>query len=176
MIPFVKSDKTLVTGEEMQQIYEKLKTPNKLGAVMKWENDFTDSPGVFKWGDRFYMYFVAISKDCNVSGYETHLAKSDDLISWEYVGPIFRRNDQDHWDSKQVAGYAAFYDIDFDGTCGPIAVNDSYYISYLAGNSDGYEPDPLYMGLSKSSDPTDPDGFSRFEDPILKPEEEDCRP
>ena len=176
MIPFVKSDKAAVTDAEMQEIYEKLKTPNKLGAVVKWEDDFTDSPGVFKWGDKFYMYFIAISKDCNVSGYETHLAESQDLIHWSYVGPIFRRNDLDHWDSKQVAGYAAFYDIDFDGSCAPIPVNDSYYISYLAGNSDGYEPDPLYMGLSKSSDPTDPNGFSRFAEPILKPEDEDARP
>ena len=53
-------------------------------AVIKWENDFTDSPTVFKKDGVFYMYFIAISKDCNVSGYETHLAKSDDLINWEY--------------------------------------------------------------------------------------------
>ena len=31
MIPFVKSDKPMMTDEEMQHIYEKLKTPNKLG-------------------------------------------------------------------------------------------------------------------------------------------------
>ena len=111
MIPFVKSDKPRVTDAEMQEIYEKIKTPKKLGAVVKWENDFTDSPGVFKWGDKFYMYFIAISKDCNISGYETHLAESEDLIHWNYVGPIFCRNELNHWDSKQVAGYAAFYDI-----------------------------------------------------------------
>ncbi|MBR2949966.1 MAG: hypothetical protein IKC46_08895 [Lachnospiraceae bacterium] len=176
MIPFKKSEKQLVSDAEMQQIYEQIKTPVKLGAVVKWENDFTDSPGVFKWKDKFYMYFIAISKDCNVSGYETHLAESEDLVNWKYIGPIFRRNDLNHWDSKQVAGYTAFYDIDFDGSCSLIPVNDSYYISYLAGNSDGYEPDPLYMGLSKSCDPTDPNGFTRFKDPILKPEDADGRP
>ena len=52
MIPFKKSEKQLVSDAEMQQIYEQIKTPVKLGAVVKWENDFTDSPGVFKWKDR----------------------------------------------------------------------------------------------------------------------------
>lgn len=176
MIPFVKSRKEEVSAAEMQEIYQKLRTPKKLGAVMKWEKDMTDSPTVFCRNGVFYMYFIAISKDTSVSGYETHLAKSTNLIDWEYVGPIFRRNDQNRWDSKQCAGYAAFYDIRFDGSCELETVNGSYYISYLAGNSDGYEPDPLFMGLSKSSDPTNPNGFTRFPDPILRPDDSDGRP
>ena len=78
MIPFRQSDKPLVTDAEMEQIY-----------------------------DKFYMYFIAISKDCSISG---------------------------------------------------------------------YEPDPLFMGLAKSTDPTDPNGFTRFEDPIMRPDDADCRP
>lgn len=145
MIEFKPSNKQAVTDSEMKKIYEKIKTPRKLGAVMKWENDYTDSPTVFRKDGIFYMYFIAISKNCAVSGYETHLAKSSDLIHWEYAGPIFRRNEENHWDSKQCAGYAAFPDINFDGTCELPKIGSSYYISYLAGNSDGYEPDPLYM-------------------------------
>ena len=30
------------------------------------------------------MYFIAISKDCNISGYETLLVKSKDLINWTH--------------------------------------------------------------------------------------------
>lgn len=176
MINFKSSDKKAVTQAEMTEIYEKIKTPKKLGAVMKLENDFTDSPTVFKKDGVYYMYFIAINKDCKISGYETHLAKSVDLINWEYCGTVFRRNDLNRWDSKQCAGYAAFPDIDFDGTGELKKINDSYYISYLAGNSDGYEPDPLYMGLAKSSDPTDPNGFTRFENPILRPDDPDIRP
>ena len=55
-------------------------------------------------------------------------------------------------------------------------VNGMYYLSYLAGNSDGYEPDPLYMGLAKSSDPTDGEQYIRLENPILRPEDPDARP
>ena len=176
MIPFIKTNLPAVSAQEMQRIYEQIKTPYKRGAVMKWEADYTDSPSIFRQGEYFWMYFVAVSKDCSVSGYETHLARSADLLSWEYIGPVFRRNNDNHWDSKQCAGYAAFPDIDFDGTCTLQKPNGSYYISYLAGNSDGYEPDPLLMGLSKSTDPTDPNGFERFPEPILRPDDADSRP
>ena len=175
MVPFRNIHRPLPTSEEMEMIYEKIKTPYKLGAVMKWDNDYTDCPSVFRKDGVFYMYFIAINKDAGHSGYETHLARSEDLLHWEYVGTIFRRNDEDHWDSKQCGGYAAYMDIAYGGTNELQKVNDSYYISYLAGNSDGYEPDPLYMGLAKSQDPTDPDGFTRFEQPILRPDDPDAR-
>lgn len=92
MVEFKKSSKEAVTEAEMQAVYKKISTPHKLGAVIKWEDYYTDSPTVFKKDGIFYMYFVAIAKDCNISGYETHLAKSKDLINWEYCGAIFKRN------------------------------------------------------------------------------------
>ena len=173
MIPFKHVDAAPVTREEMEAIYEKIKTPYKYGAVMKMENDYTDSPSVFKYDGRWYMYYISISKDCNVSGYETHLAVSDDLLHWEKVDTIFRRNEENHWDSKQCAGYAAYMDIDWEGSNALQPVNGKYYISYLAGNSDGYEPDPLYMGLASSETPIIE--FKRFPEPILKPEDPDAR-
>lgn len=175
MVAFKESSLIPVSNTEMEHIYHLIATPKKLGAVIKWKNDFTDSPTIFKRGDTYYMYFIAISKDCNISGYETHLAKSKDLLHWDYIGPIFKRNNDNHWDSKQCAGYAAFVDIDFEGSHEIQKVNNSYYISYLAGNSDGYEPDPLFMGLARNDDPTDPDGFRRFPEPILRPDDTDSR-
>lgn len=176
MIPFKKTENRTVAQEDMERVYEMLKTPKKVGPVIKWEDYLTDSPTVFQKDGLFYMYFIAISKDCSVSGYETHLARSRDLEHWEYVGPIFRRNDLNRWDSKQCAGYAAFCDTAYDSGAALLPVNGRYYISYLAGNSDGYEPDPLYMGLARTADPTDPDGFQRLEQPILSPEDGDSRP
>lgn len=175
MVDFVQSNCKEVSKEEMQEIYEKIATPNKLGAVIKMDDFFTDSPTIFKKDGVFYMYYVAISKDCNVSGYETHLSKSEELINWTYCGTVFRRNDLNRWDSKQCAGYAAFVDTDFEGDFGINKVNDKYYISYLAGNSDGYEPDPLYMGMAKTDDPTTAEGFERFPEPILRPDDKDSR-
>ena len=175
MIEFNNKNSKLVSAEEMEKIYEKIKSPKKLGAVMKWENDFTDSPTVFKHGDKYYMMFIAISKDCNISGYETHIACSDNLVDWEYLGIIMKRNNDNHWDSKQCAGYTAFYNIDFEKECELQKVNDKYYISYLAGNSDGYEPDPLYMGLAYTDDILDFDSIKRFPEPILSPFDKDIR-
>lgn len=174
MIPFKKTN-SAITDAEINAIYENIKTPHKLGAVIKWEDDFTDSPTVFKKGDFFYMYFIAISKNCSVSGYETHLARSQNLIDWEYLGPVFRRDGLNRWDSKQCAGYVAFKDIMLDGSNELATVNGCYYISYLAGNSDGYEPDPLYMGLARTPDPTQHDLFARSEKPILTPQDKDTR-
>ena len=175
MIPFNKSSLPPVTDCEMNNIYEMIKTPVKHGAVIKWDNDFTDSPTVFFRNGKFYMYFIAISKDVSVSGYETHLAVSSDLLHWEYLYPVFRRNTLDRWDSKQCAGYAAFKNIRFDGSNELDKVNGKYYISYLAGNSDGYEPDPLCMGLASSHEPTVADSFDRLDTPILMPDDPDAR-
>ena len=177
MIPFRQTQlPTTVSESRMQAVYEHIKTPIKHGAVMKLENMLTDSPSVFRRGDRFYMYFISISKETGSSGYETHLAESGDLLNWTYRGTVLRRNTLENWDSKQCAGYAAYMDIDFDGSYELEKIDGCYRISYLAGNSDGYEPDPLYMGLTRSTDPTDLDAFERLPEPILRPEDPDARP
>ena len=176
MIKFLKTNLKEVSQNEMDSIYEKIKTPKKAGAVIKWDDYFTDSPTVFKYNGAFYMYFIAISKDVSVSGYETHIAKSLNLTDWEYIGPVFRRNDENNWDSKQIAGYVAFNDIDYNGNFEIKAINKKYYISYLAGNSDGYEPDPLFMGLGFGNNPICADSFKRLKNPILKPDDRDFRP
>ena len=177
MIPFKKSARPgPVPPRVIEDTYALLRTPVKAGAVMKFEDAWTDSPTVFRYGGRFYMYFISISKDVGVSGYDTHIACSDDLLRWTYLGPILRRNGIDRWDGRQCAGYAAYTDIDFNASCGSQTVNGFYYMSYLAGNSDGYEPDPLFMGLARSADPTDPGAFVRLPEPILRPGDPDARP
>lgn len=176
MIEYRPHSTAFVSDFEMNAVYEKIKTPNKIGPVVKWDSSFTDSPTVFLHDGCYYMYFIAISKDISVSGYETHLAVSRDLTKWEYIGPVLRRNEEGHWDSKQCAGYAAFTDVDFNGGCRLNKVNGKYFVSYLAGNSDGYEPDPLYMGLASAADPADYRSYSRMKDPILLPGAPDARP
>jgi predicted GH43/DUF377 family glycosyl hydrolase len=176
MIPFkTHSSNKIVSCQTMQNIYRAIETPYKYGTVVKFENDFTDSPSVFYYNGKWYMYYISISKDISISGYETHLSMSDDLIHWVYAGTVFKRNDLNHWDSKQCAGYVAFPNIEFGKSNQLQKINGHYYISYLAGNSDGYEPDPLLMGLAYTDNPIDPDGFTRFENPILRPDDADCR-
>ena len=164
----------MITGNEVNDIYELIKTPRKIGAVMKMPDDFTDSPTVFRFGDKFYMYYISISKNMNVSGYETHLAVSDDLIHWKYEKTILKRNDKNNWDSKQIAGYAAFFDANLFGSGELESIDGRYFISYLAGNSEGYEPDPLFMGLAYHDSPIS-EGITKLPLPILRPDDKDAR-
>ena len=162
-----------ITKETMQKIYEQIKTPYKIGAVLKDDNFLIDSPSVFKFKDKWYMYYIMISKDTNSSGYETHFASSDNLIDWKYEGKIFERLENNNWDGRQVAGYAAFVDNLFGGTNEIQMVNDKYYMSYLGGNLDGYETDPLSIGLAFSDSPIGK--FTRFEKPVMAPSDADSR-
>ena len=61
MIPFKKNNLNRVSDAEMVEIYNKIKTPIKRGAVMKWENDFTDSPTVFKKDGINYHFYCAVN-------------------------------------------------------------------------------------------------------------------
>ena len=164
-----------VTPERMRRVRAMLDTPVKRGAVMEFDDRFTDCPSVFRHGDRWLMTFIAIAKDTGISGYETHLAESDDLLHWRYVGPLLRRDGERVWDSKQIAGYAALYDTAVDGGCRLSTHGGRYWMTYLAGSSDGYEPDPLLMGIASAADPADPDSYLRCERPILTPHDEDAR-
>ena len=105
-----------ISKEKMQEIYEIIKTPHKIGAVIKDDEYLTDSPSVFKYNDKWYMYFIKIHKNIEDSGYETHLVSSDDLVNWKYEGKLFERIENDRWDSRQIAGYGAFIDMDFGAT------------------------------------------------------------
>ena len=162
-----------ISFEKLNEIYEQIKTPHKFGSVIKDEEYLTDSPSVFKYNGKWYMYFIKIHKNIEDSGYETHLASSDNLTDWKYEGKLFERLGTNHWDSKQIAGYAAFVDMNFGGTNEIQKVNDKYYMAYLGGNLDGYETDPLSIGLSYSSNPLGK--FIRFEEPILSAKDEDVR-
>lgn len=166
---------TTVCEEVMQNVYSKLKTPYKYGAVCIRENEFTDSPSVFKIGEKWYMMYLTISKECATSGYNTWLSESDDLVNWKPLYPVLERNDLNNWDSKQIAGYLGFPNIDWDASGVPEALNGSYYVTYLGGNNDGYEPTPLYMGLAKTKDLLTPSSYIRNSLPLLSPDDCDCR-
>lgn len=175
MIKFSKHDYKSVDAGTMQSIYECLKTPYKYGAVMKFEEELSDSPTVFRYRDAWYMSFIKIHKNTKISGYESHLAKSTDLVNWEYLYPTLRRNDTGSWDSKQIAAYAAFVEPDFDGAFRLQEVNGKFHFGYLGGNLNGYETDPLFMGQCLVSDVLCPETYHKKEKPILSPFDADAR-
>ncbi len=165
-----------VPADVLRRVYEELRTPYKYGPVMKLDGALCDSPSVFRLGDAWYMSFIRIDRQVETSGYESYLARSTDLLHWEVLFPILRRSERPVWDARQCAAYAAYIDNDLDGDFRIRKVNGAYYFSYLGGNLDGYETDPLMMGQCRAEDLLDPATYTRFDRPILSPHDPDSRP
>ncbi len=163
-----------VTPQEMQAIYDEVKTPYKYGVVLGVEpGEMVDCPNVFRHGEHWYMMYVAI-KD-NV-GYQTFLARSDDLLHWEKLGCIlpFRK---EGWDAWQGDGGVALYDYTWGGSYTLKTHDGKYWMSYIGGAGQGYEPDPLAIGLAWTTDPTEVKPWTRWEgNPVLSTTQPDVRP
>jgi len=91
-------DGRVVGTNAMQRIYDEVKTPFKYGVVLKGDgtNEFVDCPSIFHSGGHWYMMYVAIT---NKVGYQTFLARSDDLLHWEKLGKILSFSETG-WDAK----------------------------------------------------------------------------
>jgi len=161
-----------VPPEVMDEIYDKIKTPFKYGIVLKGEGGKKiDCPGVFRHGDKWYMMYACM----NDVGYETHLAESHDLLHWKKLGKIlsFRK---DGWDMWQADGGPALMDYNWAGTCEPQKFDDKYWLSYIGGAKQGYETDPLAIGIAWATNLTEPLEWNRIlENPVLSPQQSDAR-
>ena len=175
MISFKKTEKREVENAEMQRVYNLIKTPVKVGAILKFEEDLCDSPSVFRHGDKWYMSFIKIGKDTANSGYDSHLAESEDLVHWNYLGKTLTRTEGNAWDSKQIALYAGFVQNELNGEYRLNKVNGKYYFPYLGGNLNGYETDPLTMGLAYTETPEEISSYKKFPEPFLRPTDADAR-
>ena len=77
-----KTGGKLVPASVMERVYEEAKTPFKYGVVVRPEADqWVDCPTVFRGKDgNWYMIYVGITGKV---GYQTFLARSDDLLKWD---------------------------------------------------------------------------------------------
>ena len=71
MIEIDKKPPKIVSQETLNEVYEKIKTPFKHGAVIKFNEDMCDSPVVFKLNNKWYMSFIKIGYDVENSGYDS---------------------------------------------------------------------------------------------------------
>lgn len=173
VVPFPATKPRFVRGETMRAIHAELSTPHKYGVVLRAEEgELLDCPNVFRHRGRWYMMFVA-NKD--KVGYETHLAVSDDLLRWERLGKIlsFRR---EGWDAWQAGGGVALYSTKW-GEAPELGTHEGrYWLSCIGGARQGYEPDPLAIGLAHTDDPAAPREWTRLpENPVLAPDQADAR-
>lgn len=165
----------LVDTNTMQQIFNEVKTPFKYGVVLKGAstNELLDCPSLFRHGDHWYMMYVAIS---NHVGYQTFLAKSDDLVHWEKLGRILSFAPTNQWDAWQADGGIALGDYRWGGTHVLEKFDGKFWLSYIGGALQGYETDPLSIGLAWTDDPTQAKEWNRLkENPVLGPKQPDAR-
>lgn len=166
--------KSILEYQEMVKIYELLKTPYKYGAVVK-EDYWTDSPSVFFHDNKWYMTYIGYNAE--KEGYESYIANSTDLVTWENRTRIFDIDPSSGaWDCNQVAGYMSFINNDLFGDYSLQKVGNHYYIAYLGGALPGYETDPLSIGEAYIDDDImNPSSYHKFDYPVLTPHDEDVR-
>jgi len=163
----------VVADVEMQSVYEEVKTPYKYGVVLRGQaGESVDCPSVFRHRGRWYMVYVSIKDKV---GYETLLAESDDLLSWKGQGKVlpFRESG---WDRAQADGGIALVDSVWGGSSALQRYGGRYWMSYFGSAKQGYEPDPLAIGLASTRAPDRPTPWTRLaENPVLTPDQPEAR-
>jgi predicted GH43/DUF377 family glycosyl hydrolase len=164
-----------VSAPEMERVYEEVKTPHKYGVVLRpeSENESVDCPNVFRHGDAWYMAYVAIEDQV---GYETRLARSEDLLSWTPLGTVLPFSGSG-WDRWQADASVALVDPEWGGSAELHPFEDRYWFSYFGGDKQGYETDPLSIGMAWTRTPDRPTPWARLpENPVLSPAQPNARP
>lgn len=162
-----------VDDATMQQVYDEVKTPFKYGVVIPAdENEAIDCPCVFRHQGKWYMLFVSIRDKI---GYQTLLASSDDLLHWQRLGTVLPFAEKG-WDAWQGDGGAALVDFRWGHSAELQSYDGKYWMTYIGGARQGYEPDPLAIGVAYTTAPGKPEPWTRFEgNPVLAPNDPDVR-
>lgn len=165
---------TEVSKDDMQQVFDEAKTPHKYGIVIKpAEGVMLDCPSVFRHNDTWFMIYVCMNK----VDYETHLAKSTDLLKWTELGIILPFSADGQWDRWQAAGGVALVDYEWGSPTKINTFDGKYWQSYLGGALQGYETDPLSIGLAWTKTPDQAQPWHRYEhNPVLTRDQADRRP
>jgi predicted GH43/DUF377 family glycosyl hydrolase len=163
----------VVSPSDMRRIYEEVKTPFKYGIVLRpGDRESIDCPNVFRFGEKWYMVYIVIKDKV---GYETFLAESKDLLDWRPLGKILPFADGG-WDRWQAAGGIALTDPEWGGTSELQRYEGRYWMSYIGGAKQGYETDPLSIGIAWTTAPNQPIPWTRnAENPVLAPDQPDSR-
>lgn len=156
----------------MMRIHQEIRTPYKYGVVMEQPDSsrLIDSPSIFSWDGSWYMTYIVFDG----KGYETWLAKSDDLLHWNTQGRILSFTKGD-WDASQKAGYMSLLDTRWGGSMKPAPFNGKYWLSYLGGSVEGYEAGRLGVGMAYTDDPSKVKEWKRLSAPVLAANDRDAR-
>ena len=170
-----------ISQEEMQHIYQEVRTPYKYGMVVAPTDNYhkIDCPTVFHVGDKWLMTYVVYNgKDgTDGRGYETWLAESDDLLHWTTKGRILSYKDAG-WDMNQRGGFPALVDWTWDGNYELSAFKNKYWMTYIGGHGTGYEAvrEPLNIGMAwTNGDITQAHEWQSADAPLLSINDKDVQ-
>jgi predicted GH43/DUF377 family glycosyl hydrolase len=168
-------DNNIVQDDQMQKIYDEVKTPFKYGliAVPADDSKKIDCPGIFRKNNIWYMTYLIFDG----RGYETWLAKSHNLLDWVNLGRILSFSDDTTlWDADQKAGFIALQDYEWNGSYELEKYGGKYWMSYLGGKTKGYELGILSIGISGNrNNPVSLRDWNRSGTPVLMPTDKDVR-
>ena len=136
----------------METVFNEIKTPFKYGVVVQHPDStkMVDSPTIFRENDLWYMTYIVFDGQ----GYETWLSVSDDLLNWRSKGKILSFT-ENTWDANQKAGYVSLISTDWGGDYSVENYQNKYWMTYLGGNTAGYETGILKIGLANSTNLTE---------------------
>ncbi|MEI7025560.1 hypothetical protein [Paenibacillus sp. y28] len=136
------------------------------GAPGSFDEHAVDCPFVFQHQGQFYMMYVGFDG----IGYQTALATSRDLLHWEHLAVILRRNEGGGWDSKNIAGTWIMKENRLAAPPVLQKWNGKYWLVYHAYPEFGYEEGSAKIGLAWTEDENLLE-WHRMADPILVPED-----
>ena len=161
-----------ITEPEMAALYNEVATPHKFGMLIEPEpGQMLDNPNVFRVGGKWYMTYIVFDG----SGYETHLAESEDLLQWTKKGRILKRGCQGEWDCAQADGGPSLMDVKWGGSNSLSKFDGRYWMTYIGGAKTGYETDPLAIGVAWTDAPEMAKEWIKSDKPILSPSDPDAR-
>ena len=161
-----------VPRDEMERIYNEVKTPFKYGVVVEQPDSskMVDSPTIFQQNGRWFMTYIVFDGQ----GYETWLSESEDLLHWKSKGKILSFS-ANTWDANQKAGYVSLVHTEWGGDYTVERFQDRYWMTYLGGNTEGYEAGTLKIGSANTTTLTKANEWNRTNAPLLSPEDKDAR-
>ena len=167
----------LADANTMQRIYDEVKTPFKYGVIISGaggsHDELVDSPSVFRHDGRWYMLHLASTRNI---GYQTLLEQSDDLLHWQKLGKILSFAGTNEWDAWQDDGGIALGDYKWNGSHELEKFDGKYWLSYIGGALQGYETDPLSIGMAWTKTPAAAKEWTRLKaNPVLSPRQPDVR-
>ncbi len=153
-----------VSDEEMQRVFQFLKTPYDQGVVYKTRNtqQSVNCPRVFRYQDQWYMSFV-ISSDHT---YETWLTSGETLTQW-HMGKAILPKTSDSWDADIKIGAISLINPDFKESPSPISYNGSYWMIYLGARENLLSGKSAGIGAAHSEDFNLEQPWERLENPVM---------